>query len=169
MYGGIHRHLCRHDALMVLALIFKPSIQIKRYTLQLYWPIALVGALVLVLSWTLPPTELWQGLTADSTVNPGKILVLFLSMAILSIVLDELGFFAFSRFVGLAPRRGQPNPSLLHPLSFRLDPHRLHQQRYRDSHLHPLHHLLLQGCQDQSVALSFRRVRWGQFVVANLA
>jgi len=81
--------------LMVLALIFKPSIQIKRYTLQLYWPIALLGALVLVLSWVLPPTELWEGLTADSTVNPGKILVLFLSMAILSIVLDELGFFAF--------------------------------------------------------------------------
>ncbi|OPZ36056.1 MAG: Arsenical pump membrane protein [Tenericutes bacterium ADurb.BinA155] len=82
-------------ALMVLALIFKPSIQIKRYTLQLYWPIALVGALVLTLSWVLPPDELWSGLIADSTVNPGKILVLFLSMAILSIVLDELGFFAF--------------------------------------------------------------------------
>lgn len=81
--------------LMVLALIFKPALQIKGRTLQLYWPIALLGALVLVLSWTLSPSDLWSGLTKDSAVNPGKILVLFLSMAVMSIVLDELGFFAF--------------------------------------------------------------------------
>ena len=69
--------------LMVLALIFKPALQIKGRTLQLYWPIALLGALVLVLSWTLSPSDLWSGLTKDSAVNPGKILVLFLSMAVM--------------------------------------------------------------------------------------
>jgi len=80
---------------MVTCLIVKPNVQIKGHTLQLYWVIALTGALVLVLSWILSPVELWSGLTADTAVNPLKILVLFTSMAVLSIVLDELGFFAF--------------------------------------------------------------------------
>jgi len=80
---------------MVTCLILKPSVKIKGHILQLYWVIALIGALILVLSWTLSPAELWSGLTAESAVNPLKILILFISMAVLSIVLDELGFFAF--------------------------------------------------------------------------
>ena len=37
--------------------------------------------------------EFYQGLTADTAMNPLKILVLFFSMTFLSVVLDEVGLF----------------------------------------------------------------------------
>ena len=38
---------------------------------------------------------IWDALTSDTAINPLKILVLFISMTVLSIYLDELGFFRY--------------------------------------------------------------------------
>ena len=38
---------------------------------------------------------IWEALTSDTAINPLKILVLFISMTVLSIYLDELGFFRY--------------------------------------------------------------------------
>jgi len=56
---------------------------------------ALFGALALVLTGQIPLTEVINGLTADLDINPLKILVLFFSMTIISVFLDETGFFHY--------------------------------------------------------------------------
>lgn len=79
---------------IVVTTLVKPSIKIKNITINLYWIIALIGAISLLASTLLGFDELWSGLTADTGINPLQILVLFLSMTMISIFLDELGFFA---------------------------------------------------------------------------
>lgn len=80
---------------MILAVLFKPQIKIKRFFIDTYWPIALMGALLLVVFKSISFKEIAQGLTADTAINPIKILVLFISMTVLSIFLDEVGFFQY--------------------------------------------------------------------------
>lgn len=79
---------------VVLSSLIKPSIRIKNFNLNLYWLIALLGALVLLLSTCLGFDELGSALFSNSSINPLKILILFISMTMISIFLDELGFFA---------------------------------------------------------------------------
>ncbi len=79
---------------IVITTLVKPSIKIKNITINLYWIIALIGAISLLASTLLGFDELWSGLIADTGINPLQILVLFLSMTMISIFLDELGFFA---------------------------------------------------------------------------
>ena len=54
-----------------------------------------MGALLLVVFKSISFKEIAQGLTADTAINPIKILVLFISMTVLSIFLDEVGFFQY--------------------------------------------------------------------------
>jgi len=54
---------------------------------------ALLGALALLFFGLLPWSEAVAGLTANSDINPLKILTLFLTIALLSVLLDEAGFF----------------------------------------------------------------------------
>ncbi len=82
-------------AVMIVAVIFKPKVQIKSVSLDTYWIVALVGALLLLSLGLVDPVSLLVGLTADTAINPLKILVLFLSMMFLSVFLDELGFFRY--------------------------------------------------------------------------
>src|SRR5574344_1129193 len=80
---------------MIGSILIKPTVKIRNIIFGLYWIIALVGALVLALSGLISFKEIFQGITADSTINPLKILVLFLSMTIMSIFLNEGGFFEY--------------------------------------------------------------------------
>ncbi|MDE7161975.1 MAG: hypothetical protein K2N65_04365 [Anaeroplasmataceae bacterium] len=78
-----------------LAVIFKPSIRIGKFTIGTYWMVSLIGA-ILILSFQLIPIEYVGNKFIDSSpVNPLKILLLFFSMTCLSIFLDELGFFQY--------------------------------------------------------------------------
>lgn len=79
---------------IVVTTLVKPSVKIKSFTLNFYWPIALLAALVIVCCNLVPINEFWNGLTASDSINPIQILILFLSMTMISIFLDELGFFA---------------------------------------------------------------------------
>lgn len=80
-------------AAMIASVLFFPTIKIGKLKLDSYWCIALVGALALILSGLAKIADVIEGLTANTAMNPLKILVLFISMTILSIFLDELGFF----------------------------------------------------------------------------
>lgn len=60
-----------------------------------YWVIALLSALVLLCLKQVSWDTMLQSFLSNSSVNPIKILVLFISMTILSIFLDEIGFFHF--------------------------------------------------------------------------
>lgn len=80
---------------MVAGIFFLPVIKIKKVSLDSYWVIALVGALLLIILGQAGIGDVIQCFTSDSSVNPIKILLLFISMTFLSVFLDELGFFAW--------------------------------------------------------------------------
>lgn len=73
--------------LMILSVLIKK--------LPKYWIVTSAGALVLLASGLLSPAEAVAGLFSSGAVNPVKILVLFISMAEISIFLDEAGFFSY--------------------------------------------------------------------------
>ena len=80
---------------LIACVLFKPTIKIKNIKLQTFWIVTLIGA-VLILSFGLLPFDKFvNNLTASSSVNPIKILILFISISFLSITLDELGFFSY--------------------------------------------------------------------------
>ena len=78
---------------VILTSIFNVHFEIKGRSIHVYWMVALLGALI-VLFTSLTVSEWWNALTRSGGINPLKILVLFLSMSLISIFLDELGFFA---------------------------------------------------------------------------
>ena len=91
---------------MILCVLFFPKITIGKLHIATYWMVALLGAAVLLACGQTDVVALGKSLIADTAVNPLKILVLFLSMTILSIFLDELGFFRFLASVILLHAHG---------------------------------------------------------------
>ncbi len=99
--------VCGVTALLVLlSVLFKPDIKIGNYKFGTYWIISVVGAVVLFVGKSLTFTDFVGGLTADTSVNPLKILVLFFSMTALSVYLDVLGFFRYLANVVLSKAAG---------------------------------------------------------------
>ncbi len=90
---------------MIVFVLVKPTIRIKKFHVSSYWVIALFGAILLLATNSISLDKVWQGLTANASINPLKILVLFLSMSVLSIFLDEIGFFAYLAQVTLKKAR----------------------------------------------------------------
>lgn len=79
-------------ALMVLVFA-KPSVMIGGKKIHIFWLAPLSGALLLVICGLITPAEIAVGLTGAGDVNPVKILLLFFSMTMMSVYLDEIGFF----------------------------------------------------------------------------
>lgn len=82
-------------ACMIGMILWKPQVKYRGVIFDTYPLVALAGCLVLLISGHLPLHVYWQGLTADTSVNPLKILILFFSMTFLSVYLDEAGFFRY--------------------------------------------------------------------------
>ena len=80
---------------MILAVLFVPKLRIGKFSLGSYWVATLLGAFLLIATGTVKLHAVLGALVADTAINPLKILVLFISMALLSIFLDELGFFRY--------------------------------------------------------------------------
>ncbi|MBE6126365.1 MAG: hypothetical protein E7182_00020 [Erysipelotrichaceae bacterium] len=81
--------------LVTLSIIFFPSIKIGKVRLDTYWMVALLGAVILIATSLAPMNEVLNQLVAPNSINPLKILILFFSMTILSIYLDEVGLFRY--------------------------------------------------------------------------
>ena len=81
--------------LMISSILFFPKLRIKKFNISLYWVISLIGAIVLLIVKNDHVAAVGQAMIADTAINPLKILVLFISMTVLSIFLDELGLFRF--------------------------------------------------------------------------
>ncbi len=87
---------CILTCMGLIALVFtKPSVQIGHEQISIYWLPPFIGALVLALSGALSWSEIFEGLTAPTAMNPIKILVLFFSMTLISVFLDAAGFFRY--------------------------------------------------------------------------
>lgn len=79
--------------LMILSIIFYPSIKIKNIKISLYWIICLIGAIILICFKQVDFNDIKNEFINNSSINPLKILILFFSMTFISIFLDEVGFF----------------------------------------------------------------------------
>lgn len=82
-------------AVLLFFIVTDKRIKIGKKSLGLYCLVPLIGAVVLAIGGRLPMKELADYFVADTAVNPIKILSLFLSMTIFSVVLDEAGFFTY--------------------------------------------------------------------------
>lgn len=81
--------------LIISSILFFPTIKIGPVRLASYWVIAFLCAILLFLFKQVSWESIMDSFTANTSVNPIKILVLFISMTILSIFLDEIGFFRY--------------------------------------------------------------------------
>ncbi len=89
--------LCAATCLvMILSVLFFPKIKLGKLKIDSYWVIVLCGAAIVLLYGACSGADLGaigKKLIENTAVNPLKILVLFLCMTMLSVFLDELGFF----------------------------------------------------------------------------
>ncbi len=90
---------------MILSVLFFPKLRLGKIRIDTYWLITLSGAVFALIFGGADMVEVGKALIADTAINPLKILVLFLSMTILSVYLDELGFFRFLANVALKRAR----------------------------------------------------------------
>lgn len=93
----------------VTLVLFKPSVVFntksgKEFKFDIFWIAPFIGAIAVVISGAISIADAWAGLTFDmgtffgksaTTINPLKIVILFFSMTVISIALDEAGFFRF--------------------------------------------------------------------------
>ena len=80
---------------MIAAMLIVPKIKLRNVTVSTYWLAPVIGALSAVAFGLIDIHEIADGLTSHAAINPLKILILFLSMTVISIFLDETGFFRY--------------------------------------------------------------------------
>ena len=80
---------------ITLSILFFPNIKIGKIKLSTYWIIALIGAVLLLIFGFAPIKDTFNQLVSNTSVNPLKIIILFFSMTVLSIYLDEAGLFRY--------------------------------------------------------------------------
>ena len=97
--------------LVILSILLFPYIKIKRFRLDTYWIIALLGASILLIFSFAPIKNVGEQLISNAAINPIKILVLFFSMTIISVFLDELGLFKY--LASVASSKAKENQFIL--------------------------------------------------------
>ena len=103
---------------VTLSILFFPKIKIGKITLSTYWVIALIGAAILLCAQLAPIKEVFKQLTSNSSINPLKIIIIFFSMTILSIFLDEAGLFKY--LASVAAKKANNNQFLLFTIFYLL-------------------------------------------------
>ncbi len=88
---------------IILSILFFPNITIKKIKISTYWVIALIGALILFAFGSVSLSEFGAELVSNKAVNPLKILVIFITMTLMSVFLDSVGFFKY--FANLALKK----------------------------------------------------------------
>ena len=96
---------------LILSVLFYPKVKILKKEINTYWIVGLIGALLMLVFKSISFKDALNGLTSSSSVNPIKILVLFISMTFLSIFLDEVGFFKY--LASIATKKAKSNQIVL--------------------------------------------------------
>ncbi len=91
---------------MVFSVLTKPYIKIGKVQVGLYWLICLLGAMAMLIFNCIDFPAVIKGITANTSVNPLKILTLFLSMTLLSVYLGDAGFFDYIADVVFVKSKG---------------------------------------------------------------
>lgn len=83
--------------LLIILVILKPSFNIKiknkTIALQSFWVISTIGAIAILVFGCVNKDSLKELIDFSLPMNPFKILILFISISLLSIVLEQAGFF----------------------------------------------------------------------------
>jgi len=80
---------------MIIAILKFPTLKIKGFQTDTFYIPILIGALILLIFPLFDKSELIETITSNSSLNPIKILILFICVSVMSIALDEAGFFSF--------------------------------------------------------------------------
>lgn len=104
--------------LVILSILLFPHIRIGRFKLDTYWIIALLGAVILLSFRFAVVEDVGNQLVNNNSINPIKILILFFSMTIISVILDELGLFRF--LASIASSKAKENQYVLFLLLYLL-------------------------------------------------
>lgn len=104
--------------LVILSILLFPHIRIGRFKLDTYWIIALLGAVILLSFQFASIEDVGSQLISNNSINPIKILILFFSMTIISVILDELGLFRF--LASIASSKAKENQYVLFLLLYLL-------------------------------------------------
>lgn len=82
-------------AAMIASILFFPKLKIKNRSVDTYPLIVLIGAFLMLAFGLVSVRTVFSSFVANTAVNPLKILVLFISMTVLSVFLDAVGFFFY--------------------------------------------------------------------------
>ena len=82
-------------AVFIASILFFPSVTVKKHTVKIYSIIPIIGALLLLLFGRVGFLDIAKKFSENTAVNPIKILILFLSMTVFSLVLEQTGFFSY--------------------------------------------------------------------------
>ena len=80
---------------LILSILLFPKITIFKKQINSYWLICLIGGPLIVAFNCISFNEVIDGLTSNASINPIKILILFISMTFISVFLDEIGFLKY--------------------------------------------------------------------------
>ena len=83
-------------SIMIIILILKKqAIKLGKIKIETFWIVAFVGAIFILIFDCLPLNVLFNSLITNNSINPVRILIIFISISLISITLDELGFFNY--------------------------------------------------------------------------
>lgn len=82
-------------SVFIASILFFPSVVFKGHTIKIYSFIPIIGAILLMICGRIEFFQIVSAFSENTSVNPLKILVLFLSMTTFSLVLEQTGFFAY--------------------------------------------------------------------------
>lgn len=84
---------------MMLSLVLFPKLKIRNKEFSTHWMIILLGALSLFIFNLVDINYIKDMMFNDSSMNPLKLVVLFIFLTILSVFLDEVGFFKWIAYL----------------------------------------------------------------------
>lgn len=96
---------------VTISILVFPHLKIGKVHLDTFWMLPLLAAIILLATSLAPIKEVFNALTSDSSINPIKILILFFSMTVISIYLDELGLFHY--LASVAAKKAGSNQYIL--------------------------------------------------------
>ena len=82
-------------AIFIASILFYPSVIFKGHTIKIYSFIPIIGAILLTLTGRISFSQIVTAFSENTSVNPLKILILFLSMTTFSLILEQTGFFSY--------------------------------------------------------------------------
>ena len=91
---------------LILSVCIFPQKKIGKTNISLYAAVPFIGAVCAVAFGLVTPLQIWEYFTLDASDNPVKIIILFISTSVISVYLDETGFFEYIAHIAVKKTGG---------------------------------------------------------------